>query len=180
MRLVILDRDGVINEDSGEYIKHPAEWIPIPYSLEAIARLNQANYRVVVVTNQSGIARGFYDIVDLNRIHSKMHRLLAQAGGSIEAILFCPHGPGDECDCRKPSPGLLLKLAQRLRIRLHGVPMIGDSWRDLHAAHALGAQPLLVRTGKGKSTANRSDLPPAIEIYDDLASAVDVLLKDNE
>lgn len=177
MRLVILDRDGVINEDSNEYIKCPAEWVPIPHSLEAITRLNQADYRVVVITNQSGIARGLLDIAALNRIHNKMHRLLAQMGGSIESILFCPHGPDDHCGCRKPLPGLMQELAKRLRIPLKGVPTIGDSLRDLQAAQALGAKPLLVRTGKGKRTAESTDLPSDIEIYDDLAAVVDALLK---
>jgi D-glycero-D-manno-heptose 1,7-bisphosphate phosphatase len=177
MRLVILDRDGVINEDSDEYIKCPAEWVPIPNSLEAMLRLNQAGYRIVVVTNQSGVARGLLDVSTLNRIHGKMHHLLAQMGGNIEAVLFCPHLPTDNCDCRKPRPGLLQELSRRLRISLDGVPAVGDSLRDLQAAQAVGAKPLLVRTGKGKITAENASLPSRIEVYDDLASAVEALLK---
>lgn len=177
MRLVILDRDGVINEDSEAYIKCPAEWVPIPRSLEAIARLNQAGYRIVVATNQSGVARGLLDVPTLNRIHSKMNHLLGQMGGGIEAILFCPHAPEDDCHCRKPRPGLLQELARRLRIQLEGVPAVGDSLRDLQAAQAAGARPLLVRTGKGKMTAESANLPPGVEVYDDLGSVVDALLK---
>ncbi|ADJ29495.1 D-glycero-beta-D-manno-heptose 1,7-bisphosphate 7-phosphatase [Nitrosococcus watsonii] len=177
MRLVILDRDGVINEDSDEYIKCPAEWIPIPHSLEAIVRLNQAGYQIIVATNQSGIGRGFFDVPSLNRIHSKMHHLLAQMGGGIEAILFCPHAPEEDCSCRKPRPGLFHDLARRLRIQLKGVPVVGDSLRDLQAAQAVGATPLLVRTGKGRRTAENPDLPMGVEIYDDLASVADALLK---
>ena len=177
MRLVILDRDGVINEDSDEYIKCPAEWVPIPHSLEAMVRLNQAGYRIVVVTNQSGVARGYLDVPTLNRIHSKMHHLLTQMGGSIEAILFCPHLPDDNCNCRKPRPGLLQELGRRLHIQLNGVPAVGDSLRDLQAAQAVGAKPLLVRTGKGKMIAEGTNLPPGIELYDDLASVVEALLK---
>jgi D-glycero-D-manno-heptose 1,7-bisphosphate phosphatase len=176
VRLVILDRDGVINEDSDQYIKCPAEWVPIPRSLEAIARLNQAGYRVVVATNQSGIARGLLDIATLNRIHNKMHHLLAQIGGNVEAILFCPHGPDDNCACRKPRPGLLQELARRLRIPLQGVPAVGDSLRDLQAAQAVGARPLLVRSGKGSLTATSMDLPPETEIYEDLAAVAEALL----
>lgn len=177
MRLVILDRDGVINEDSDEYIKSPDEWVPIPGSLEAIVRLNQGGYRAVVVTNQSGVARGFLDISMLNQIHHKMHQLLAQMGGSIEAILFCPHLPEDNCNCRKPYPGLLQELSERLHISLNGVPAVGDSIRDLQAAEAVGAMPLLVRTGKGKVTEKAANLPAGIKIYDDLASATATLLK---
>lgn len=177
MRLVILDRDGVINEDSDEYIKCPAEWVPIPGSLEAIARLNQGGYRVVVATNQSGIARGLLDIAALSRIHNKMHHLLIQMGGHIEAILFCPHAPDHRCNCRKPLPGLLQELARRLRIQLNGVPAVGDSVRDLQAAVALGARPFLVRTGKGRRAEGSADLPPGTEIYEDLASVADALLR---
>lgn len=177
MRLVILDRDGVINEDSDEYIKCPAEWVPIPRSLEAIVQLNQAGYQIIVATNQSGIGRGFFDVPTLNRIHGKMYHLLAQMGGGIEAILFCPHAPEEGCSCRKPRPGLFQDLARRLRIQLEGVPVVGDSLRDLQAAQAVGATPLLVRTGKGRKTAESPDLPMGVKIYDDLASVADALLK---
>ncbi|NOY63686.1 MAG: D-glycero-beta-D-manno-heptose 1,7-bisphosphate 7-phosphatase, partial [Gammaproteobacteria bacterium] len=144
MRLIVLDRDGVINEDSDAYIKSPEEWIPIAGSLEAIARLNRAHYTVVVATNQSGLARGMFDVGMLNRIHSKMRALLSDAGGHVEAIFFCPHGPDDGCECRKPSPGLMLQIAKRLHVALINVPIIGDSLRDLQAAQAVGARPMLV------------------------------------
>ncbi|MCP4043014.1 MAG: D-glycero-beta-D-manno-heptose 1,7-bisphosphate 7-phosphatase, partial [Gammaproteobacteria bacterium] len=149
MKLIILDRDGVINKDSHNFVKSPDEWQPIPGSLEAIARLNQAGYQVIVATNQSGLGRGLFTIEDLNQIHDKMVLQLATQGGTIEAIFFCPHTPKDNCECRKPKPGLLLDIAASLRIPLTGVPVIGDSKRDLKAAEAAGAHPILVRTGKG-------------------------------
>lgn len=178
MRLVILDRDGVINEDSDEYIKSPEECTPIPGSLEAIARLNQAGYRVVVATNQSGIARGLFDLDTLHRIHDKLHRRLAVVGGEIEAILFCPHGPEDACGCRKPEPGLLNELAARLQVSLEGVPAVGDSLRDLQAARAVGALPILVRTGKGERTLAKGEGLDGVRVYADLSAVVDALLRD--
>jgi D-glycero-D-manno-heptose 1,7-bisphosphate phosphatase len=176
MQLVILDRDGVINEDSAAYIKSPEEWIPIAGSLEAIARLHRAGWHVIVATNQSGIARGLFDPDMLVRIHEKMRRSVAEAGGLIEAIFFCPHGPHENCYCRKPRPGLFLDIARRLRISLHGVPAIGDSLQDLHAARAAGAYPVLVRTGKGAGTVEACDDSMAVPVYDNLKSAVDDLL----
>ena len=178
MRLVILDRDGVINEDSDEYIKSPEECTPIPGSLEAIARLNQAGYRVVVATNQSGIARGLFDLDTLHRIHDKLHRRLAVVGGEIEAILFCPHGPEDACGCRKPEPGLLKELAARLQVSLEGVPAVGASLRDLQAARAVGALPILVRTGKGERTLAKGEGLDGVRVYADLSAVVDALLRD--
>ncbi len=178
-RLVILDRDGVINEDSDAYIKSPAEWVPVPGSLEAIARLTAAGWRVVVATNQSGIARGLFDLETLGRIHARMHRAVAEAGGRIEAIFFCPHGPDEGCRCRKPAPGLLEEIAARYRTTLEGVPVIGDSARDLEAARAAGARPVLVRTGKGRRTEAAGG--PALEgvpVHDDLAAAVEALLRE--
>lgn len=177
MSLIILDRDGVINHDSDAFIKNPAEWQPIEGSLEAIARLNHAGYRVVVITNQSGIARGFFDVSMLNRIHSKMRRMLAQAGGRVEAIFFCPHGPDDACQCRKPNNGAFVDLARRLRVKLKNVPAVGDSLRDIQAAVASGARPILVKTGKGLQTAQDPALPEGVEVYDDLAAAVTALLE---
>lgn len=177
MKVVILDRDGVINEDSDAYIKSPQELVPIPGSLEAIARLNRADYQVIVTTNQSGIARGYYDLDTLDRIHARLGRLLAEAGGHIDAILYCPHGPEDGCRCRKPAPGLLEEAAARLGSTLAGVPAIGDARRDVEAARAAGAAPMLVRTGKGEQTlaepAGLEDVP----VYRDLAEAVDALLE---
>lgn len=175
MSLIILDRDGVINHDSADFIKSPAEWIPIDGSLEAIARLNYAGYRVIVISNQSGIARGLFDVETLNHIHSKMRRMLAQVGGKIEAIFFCPHGPKDQCLCRKPQDGLFSELSQRLRITLKDVPAVGDSLRDLQAAQSAGATPILVRTGKGKKTLEKA-IPDDVVVYNDLAAVVNVLL----
>lgn len=175
MSLILLDRDGVINHDSADFIKSPAEWEPIDGSLEAIARLNQSGYRVVVISNQSGIARGLLDIETLNRIHSKMRRMLAQLGGKIEAVMFCPHGPADDCHCRKPQPGMLNDLAHRLRVSLDNVPAVGDSLRDLQAAQAVGAIPILVKTGKGKKTLKQG-IPEGIAVYKNLAAVADALL----
>lgn len=176
MSLIILDRDGVINHDSDDFIKSPAEWEPIEGSLEAIARLNYAGYKVVVITNQSGIARGLLDVETLNRIHSKMHRVLAQVGGKIEAIFFCPHGPDGKCDCRKPKDGAYRELANRLRISLENTVAVGDSLRDIQAAQSAGAKPILVRTGKGERTLKKG-IPKGVPVYDNLAAVVDALLE---
>lgn len=176
MSLIILDRDGVINHDSEDFIKSPAEWEPIEGSLEAIARLNYAGFRVIVITNQSAIARGLIDVETLNRIHSKMRRMLSQVGGKIEAIFFCPHSAEDNCSCRKPQPGGYHDLAHRLRINIENIPAVGDSLRDLQAAQSAGAKPILVRTGKGKTTES-AGIPQGIEVYDDLAAVADALLE---
>ncbi|CAG0981239.1 D-glycero-D-manno-heptose 1,7-bisphosphate phosphatase [Rhodocyclaceae bacterium] len=172
MKLVILDRDGVINQDSDQYIKSPEEWKPIPGSLEAIARLNQWGYRVVVATNQSGVGRGLFEMDTLNAIHDKMMKAVAQVGGRIDAIFFCPHTDADNCDCRKPKAGLFREIAARYSVDLTGVPAIGDSLRDLVAAQAVGAQPILVLTGKGAKTQKDPKLPADISVYPDLAAAV--------
>ena len=176
MKLVILDRDGVINEDSDDYIKSPGEWHPVPGSLAAIARLHRAGWRVVVATNQSGVGRGLFDLDTLMRIHEKMCRTVRDAGGQIDAVFFCPHAPQDHCRCRKPQPGLLIDIAERLRIKLTGVPLIGDSLRDLQAARTAGARPLLVKTGKGAATLQHPGLDPDVPVFRDLAGAVDALL----
>lgn len=170
MKLVVLDRDGTINYDSDQYIKSPSEWKPIPGSLEAIARLTQRGWRCVVATNQSGIARGLFDMATLNAIHTEMHRAVGQAGGRIDAIFFCPHAADSNCECRKPKPGLLREIASRFDIELKGVPMIGDSLRDVEAAAAVGAQPYLVLTGKGRQTRDAGGLPKGTEIVADLAA----------
>lgn len=183
MNLVILDRDGVINQDSDEYIKSPDEWLPIPGSLEAIARLCRADYRVVVVTNQSGIARGLFDARTLNQIHRKMVTLLHDKGGKLEAIFFCPHGPDDDCNCRKPATGMFEELSARLGLRLDGVPMVGDSIRDLKPARALNALPVLVKTGKGQKSLGTLRASAEVEasqdipVYKDLAAFTDDLLE---
>jgi D-glycero-D-manno-heptose 1,7-bisphosphate phosphatase len=171
-KLIILDRDGVINKDSDLYIKSPDEWVPLPGSLEAIARLNQWGYRVVVCTNQSGIGRGLFGMDTLNAIHEKMIKAAAHAGGTIDAIFYCPHTNADKCHCRKPKPGMLEEIASRYNVPLTGVPVVGDSLRDLQAALAVGAQPMLVLTGKGQKTRLDPALPPDMPVFADLAEAV--------
>ena len=171
MKLVILDRDGVINHDSDHFIKSPDEWTPLPGSLHAIASLNQNGWRVAVATNQSGIGRGLFDVHALNAMHAKMHKALAAVGGRVDAVFFCPHLAEDECDCRKPKPGLFIGIGERFGVPMSDVPMIGDSHRDLEAGAAAGCPVMLVRTGKGESTLARGDLPAGALVFDDLAAA---------
>jgi len=175
LKLVILDRDGTINQDSDQYIKSPSEWKPIPGSLQAIARLNQGGWRVAVATNQSGIARGLFDMAALNAIHAEMHRAVGLAGGRIDAIFFCPHAADSHCECRKPRPGLLLDIAARMDVDIADVPMVGDSLRDLEAAAAAGAKPYLVLTGKGRKTREAGGLPQDTQVCADLAALAAVL-----
>jgi len=170
MKLVILDRDGTINHDSDEHIKSPEEWRPIKGSLEGIARLTQADYRIVVATNQSGIARGLFDTRTLFAIHDTLLRALAQVGGRIDAFFFCPHAAEAGCPCRKPQPGMLLEVARRFNVALDEVYMVGDAQRDLEAAAAAGARPVLVLTGKGAATRDEGRLPPGTRIFPDLAA----------
>lgn len=177
MKLVILDRDGVINYDSASYIKRPEEWKPIPGSLEAMARLTQSGYHVVVASNQSGIARGLFDMATLNAIHDKMHRALGLLGGRIDAVFFCPHADEARCGCRKPKSGLLEEISHRFNVNLKGVPSVGDAQRDLEAAAAVGAQPILVLTGKGEQTLEAGAMPPGTLVYPDLAAAVKAILR---
>ncbi|NMG35310.1 D-glycero-beta-D-manno-heptose 1,7-bisphosphate 7-phosphatase [Azoarcus sp. TTM-91] len=172
MKLIVLDRDGVINQDSDQFIKSPEEWKPIPGSLEAIARLNQWGWRVVVATNQSGVGRGLFGMDTLNAIHEKMVKSLAQVGGRLDAIFFCPHAADSTCDCRKPKPGLFHQLAERFNVDLTGVPAVGDSLRDLQAGTAVGCVPYLVLTGKGMKTKDDPALPAGTLIYPDLAAVV--------
>ena len=169
MKLIILDRDGVINYDSEQFIKSPDEWRPIPGALEAIALLNRWGWRVVVASNQSGIGRGLFDMDTLNAIHDKMLKSLAQAGGRIDAIFFCPHPADSPCNCRKPKPGMLIEIRERFNVNLTDVPMVGDSLRDLQAAEAVGGLPYLVLTGKGAKTQEDPLLPPNTLVFDDLA-----------
>ena len=175
-KLIVLDRDGVINYDSDQFIKSPEEWRPVPGSVEAIARLNHAGYRVVVATNQSGIGRGLFDMAMLNTIHEKMHKALAHAGARVDAIFFCPHTADSKCECRKPRAGMLIEIGKRFNTELTGVPCIGDSLRDLQAAEAVGAQPILVLTGKGEKTLREGNFPKNTVIFPDLAFAVSALL----
>ena len=170
MKLVILDRDGTINHDSDEHIKSPEEWRPIKGSLEGIARLTQAGYRIVVATNQSGIARGLFDTRTLLAIHDTLLRALALAGGRIDAFFFCPHAAEAGCQCRKPQPGMLLEVARRFNVSLDDTYMVGDALRDLEAAAAAGARPVLVLTGKGTKTRDEGKLPPGTRVFADLAA----------
>ncbi|MFM8464789.1 MAG: D-glycero-beta-D-manno-heptose 1,7-bisphosphate 7-phosphatase [Burkholderiaceae bacterium] len=176
-KLVILDRDGVINFDSDEYIKSPAEWRPIPGSLEAIARLNQHGYQIAIATNQTAIARGLIDMRMLNSIHQKLHLSALAVGAHINAIFFCPHAADEFCDCRKPRPGMLTAIGKRFGINLRGVPMVGDALRDMHAAFEVGCSPYLVRTGKGEKTLQTGGLPPGTQVFSNLASVVEQLLQ---
>lgn len=177
--LVILDRDGVINQDSDAYVKNVDEWIPIPGSAAAIARLCKAGYQVAVATNQSGLARGYFTPADLDAMHAKMTALVAAEGGSFAHIAWCPHGPDDHCDCRKPLPGLIDQIEQALGVSAAGTPMVGDSLRDLEAGIARGCRPVLVRTGKGIKTepklAGHAELANT-PVFDNLSDWVDQFL----
>ncbi|HZE60850.1 MAG TPA: D-glycero-beta-D-manno-heptose 1,7-bisphosphate 7-phosphatase [Burkholderiales bacterium] len=170
MKLVILDRDGTINHDSDHYIKSLDEWRPIKGSLEAIARLTQAGYRIVVATNQSGIARGLFTTRTLFEIHDALQRAAVQAGGRVDAFFFCPHADAAACECRKPKPGMLLEVARRFNVSLSDTYMAGDALKDVQAAVAAGARPVLVLTGKGKKTQAEGELPPGTQVFADLAA----------
>jgi len=175
VRLLILDRDGVINEESDEFIRSPAQWRALPGSLEAIARASRAGCRVVVASNQSGLARGIYTIDALNQIHEKMLRELAAIGGSIDAMFFCPHASDEDCDCRKPKAGLLEDIARRLRVSLENVPMVADRLTDIQAAKTVGAKPYLVLTGRGRKTLHEAQGLQNVPVYADLHAVVDAL-----
>jgi D-glycero-D-manno-heptose 1,7-bisphosphate phosphatase len=169
MKLVILDRDGVINVDSEKYIKSPAEWQPIPGSIEAIARLHQGGFRIVVATNQSGIGRGLFDMATFNAMNDKMMELVFRQGGRIDALFFCPHTDAENCRCRKPKTGMFEEIAERYHMELKGVPCVGDALRDLKAAEAVGGQPILVLTGKGEKTRAEGTMPRKTQVFADLA-----------
>jgi D-glycero-D-manno-heptose 1,7-bisphosphate phosphatase len=175
MKPIILDRDGVINHDSDQFIKSPDEWVPIPGSLQAIAKLTQAGYGVIIATNQSGIGRGLFDMATLNAIHARMHRAVTQAGGRIEAIFYCPDTAESNSPCRKPNPGMFHAIAERFNVSLAHAPAVGDGLRDLQAAAAVGAQPILVLTGKGEKTLAEGNLPEATQIFPDLATVARML-----
>ncbi|HRH27654.1 MAG TPA: D-glycero-beta-D-manno-heptose 1,7-bisphosphate 7-phosphatase [Aquabacterium sp.] len=184
MKLVILDRDGTINHERDDYIKSSEEWVPLPGSMEAIARLNHAGWHVVVATNQSGIGRGLFDMAALNAMHAKMHQILARHGARVDAVFFCPHPPEDQCNCRKPQPGLFNMIGERFGVSLDGVPMVGDLPRDVLAAQSVGCEPHLVRTGQAASmteaelVALRRQVPD-LTIHPDLSSFADfVILRD--
>ena len=183
MKLVILDRDGTINQDSVDFVKTPEEWVPLPGALDAIARLNHAGWHVVIASNQSGLGRGLFDVSTLNAMHSKMHALLAAAGGRVDAVFYCPHAPSDACRCRKPEPGLFEQIAERYGIELTGVPCVVDAPRDLVAGMALGCEPHLVLTGKSAGL-TRGKLPETYPqntiIHTDLAGFADFLIAREE
>ena len=178
-RLVILDRDGVINHDSKDFVKSADEWLPLPGNIEAIAALSSAGYKVAVASNQSGLARGLFDELALEAMHAKLRSLVEAAGGKVDYIVVCPHGPDDDCDCRKPRPGMSLQIARHFATTLDDVPIVGDSLRDLEAAVAAGAQPVLVRTGNGLKTEGLlQGKLAAVPIFDDLAAFVSELVTD--
>lgn len=176
MKLVILDRDGVINQDSDHFIKNPNEWIPIAGSLEAIALLNKHGFQVAIATNQSGIARGLFDIETLNAIHDKMHKALAKVGGKIEAIYYCPHAADDHCECRKPKSKMIEDIGRQFSVDLNNIPAVGDSLRDLQAFANVGCQAMLVHTGKGKKTLANGELPANTLLFSNLAEAADHII----
>ena len=170
MKLIVLDRDGVINQDSDNFVKSLAEFIPLPGSLQAIADLNTAGYTIAVATNQSGIARGYYGEETLAAMHAQLARWLIEHGGRVDHIEYCPHGPDDGCDCRKPKDGMMRAIADHYGLAdLAGVPVVGDSLRDLEAGRALGATPFLVRTGKGERTLAKGQGLAGVQVFDDLA-----------
>ena len=179
MRLVILDRDGTINEDSAEFIKSPEEWTPLPGALDAIARLNHAGWHVVVASNQSGLGRGLFDVSALNDMHAKMHKALTAIGGRVDAVFYCPHAPDEGCRCRKPQPGLFEQIGERYGMDLAGVPTVGDTARDMLAGAAVGCAPHLVLTGKGAVYQGQSLpelFPKATQVHADLAAFADYLI----
>lgn len=175
-RFIVLDRDGVINEDSDEYIKSPAEWIPIPGSLDAIAALGRAGFRIAVATNQSGVGRGLYTVEILEAIHEKMINSIKATGGTIDGIFFCPHLPDAGCDCRKPKPGLLLQAAKLFDCGPADIQVIGDSMRDIEAAKSIGAEPILVRSGYGRETEKSLSDSTAVPVFNNLADAARALI----
>lgn len=183
MKLVILDRDGTINEDRDDFVKSPDEWLPLPGAVESISRLNHAGWHTVVATNQSGLARGLFDVATLGAIHARMNRALAEAGGRIDAVFFCPHGPDDGCSCRKPLPGLMKSIGERYGIDLTHAHVVGDSLRDLQAAAAAGCRPHLVRTGKAAQLDDAQlqavlDAVPGTRLHADLAAFANALVLD--
>lgn len=180
MRLLILDRDGVINRDRDDYVKSAAEFEPLPGALPAIARAGRAGWRIVLATNQSGLGRGLFDMDAFTAMQRKLDELLAAEGGRIDAVFYCPHTPEDDCECRKPRTGLLEQIARRYGIELAGVPFIGDTHKDIQAARAAGARPVLVRTGKGRRTETGLAPRDRPEVHDDLAAAIDALLAETQ
>ena len=178
MKLVILDRDGTINVDSDEFIKSPEEWQPLPGALEAIARLNHAGWHVAIASNQSGLGRGLFDVASINAIHAKMHKAVAALGGRIDAVFYCPHGPDEGCQCRKPLPGLFEQIGERFGVDLKQTPVVGDALRDLLAGAAVGCPTHLVLTGKGAALRGQplpETFPAGTQVHEDLSAFADSL-----
>lgn len=178
MKLLILDRDGVINQDSDDYIKSVAEWLPLPGAVEAIAALSKAGWTIAVATNQSGLARGYFDLATLEAMHAELQRLVGEHGGRVDAIHYCPHGPDDDCSCRKPLPGMIEAIGRQFDADLRGAWLVGDSLRDLEAGLAVGCQPVLVKTGKGERSLAKP-LPAGTLVFDDLAAVARHLLQNS-
>lgn len=177
-KLVILDRDGVINYDSDEYVKSVDEWIPLPGSIEALGKLTKAGYKIAIATNQSGISRGYFSLETLNNMHEKMVDLATASGAHIDYIAYCPHGPDDHCDCRKPLPGLIHQIETALNVKASNCYMVGDSLRDLQAGQAVGLKAALVLTGKGQGTLDKNQGLEQVEVFKDLREFVTHLLSD--
>lgn len=179
MKLVILDRDGTVNQDSPDYVKSADEWTPLPGALEAIARLNHAGWHVVIASNQSGLGRGLFDVATLNAMHGKMFQMLAKLGGRIDAVFYCPHAPEDRCHCRKPEPGLFEQIGERYGIDLKGIPMVGDTLNDMLGAVTALCEPHLVLTGKGEALRGRElpeNFPKQTRVHADLGACAEFLL----
>jgi D-glycero-D-manno-heptose 1,7-bisphosphate phosphatase len=182
MKLIILDRDGTINEDRDDFVKSPEEWVPLPGALEAIARLNHAGWHTVLATNQSGLGRGLFDMASLNAMHARMNSLLTKQGGRIDAVFFCPHVPEDQCDCRKPLPGLMLQIGERYGVNLTEVPFVGDSLRDLQAGAAAGCPTHFVRTGKAAALTDAQVAAilaqvPGTQVHADLSAFAEAIIQ---
>lgn len=180
VKLIVLDRDGTLSPDPEDFVRAPEDWVPLPGALEAVARLNQGGWRVVLASNQSGLGRGLFDMATLNAVHARMHKLLAAAGGRIEAVFFCPHAPEDECCCRKPAAGLFLDIARRMGVPLDSMVAAGDSVRDVQAAAAAGCEAHLIRTGQSLPVGDGAPLPPDVpagtQVHADLSAFADFVL----
>ena len=178
-RLIVLDRDGTLNADPEDYIRSPDDWQPLPGALEAVARLNQGGWRVVIASNQSGLGRGLFDVATLNAVHARMHKLLAAVGARVEAVFFCPHAPEDACDCRKPAPGLYQQIARRLHVPVAQIVAVGDSVRDAQAAVAAGCDAHLVLTGQSarhRDGSRPDGLPAGVTVHQELSAFADAIL----
>lgn len=180
VKLIVLDRDGTLSPDPEDFVRSPEDWVPLPGALEAVARLNQGGWRVVMASNQSGLGRGLFDVATLNAVHARMHKLLAAVGGRIEAVFFCPHAPEDECGCRKPAPGLFLDIARRMGVSPAHIVTAGDSVRDVQAAAAAGCEAHLICTGQSLTVGDGAPLPPGVppgtQVHANLSDFVDVVL----